>query len=241
MKLHIYILFFIFVFTQITLSGQKYARLSVGPAAGVSWYNGDLNHSRQFYRIHPSFGGFLRYAVGDRIAYTASINSVGVSGKYKFEGNYYPNSENVDYQFKRNVIDVATMMEINFFSFDHPYDASARFTPYLTFGLGGAIYDRYKEQEGKINEKPTFVLSLPFGAGVKWKINRWTQVGAQWSFRKLTADDIDYVGFTNGINPQDPFNYRTRSVIHNNDWYSIFGVYLSFQIYTKGGKCFDGF
>lgn len=241
MRKLVYIILLLFLISNQNVFSQKYRRLFGGPTAGVSWYNGDLNHYYQFYKVHPSVGGFLRYSLGDRIAFAGSLNIVGVSGDYNYEEKYYPNSQNINYSFKRNFVDGNASMELNFFSFDHPYNPATRFTPYLTFGIGTAFYERHKEDEGNRNVKPTFVLSLPFGAGVKWKINRWVHVGAEWSVKKLFADDLDLVGFNNGINPSDPFNHSSPSVLHNNDWYSIFGVSISFHLYTKGGKCFDGF
>lgn len=241
--MHKSVLKHIFFFLALFVGSQMMAqtKLTGGPFVGTSWYNGDLNASQQFYRAHPAFGGLLRYAIKDRIAFRAQANIVNISGAYKYEGNYFPNSQNVQYSFKRSVVDLSAMMEINFFSFDHPFDDGARFSPYLAFGLGSTIYKSYKEVDGNRTEKPTFVLSLPFGAGVKWKVNRWVQMGAEWTFRKTFADDLDVVGFGNRIDASDPFKHNASSAIHNNDWYSVVGVYLSFQIFSTGGKCFDGF
>ena len=225
----------------ISFQSIAQTKMTAGPFVGTSWYNGDLNASRQFYRVHPAFGGFLRYAVKDRIAFRAQVNMVNISGAYKYDGNYFPHSQNERYSFNRTLGDVTAMMEINFFSFDHPFDESARFSPYLAFGLGSTFYNRYEEVNGVRTKKPTFVLSLPFGAGVKWKINKRMQMGAEWTFRKTFADDLDVVGFGSGINASDPFNHNVSSAIHNNDWYSVVGVYLTFQIFSTGGKCFDGF
>lgn len=234
-----YIIIIFCALVGLQLNAQT--KLTAGPFIGTSWYNGDLNPSRQFYRVQPAFGGFLRYAVKDRIAFKAQLNMATISGAYKYENHYFPNSENVQYSFKRSVGDLTAMMEINFFSFDHPFDESSYFTPYVTFGLGSTFFTRYKELQDNDTKKPTFVLSLPFGAGVKWKINRWMQVGADWTFRKTFADDLDVVGYGNQLDASDPFNYNLSTGIHNNDWYSVVGIYFAFRIFTTGGKCFDGF
>ena len=90
-------------------------------------------------------------------------------------------------------------------------------------------------------EKPQFVLSLPFGAGVKWRLKPGLRVGMEWSLRKCFADDLDLVGFNNSVNPSDPYGFNTRKATHNNDWVSFVGVYASFTILNRRSKCSAGF
>ena len=74
----------------------------------------------------------------------------------------------------------------------------------MAFGVGSVFYERYTEDNGSHNEKPSFVLSLPFGAGVKWKAGDRLNLGAEWTLRKIFADDLDVVGFDNSIDGSNP-------------------------------------
>lgn len=234
----------IFILIPLILPIQEInaqAKLEGGPYIGVSWYNGDLNPQRQFYRIHPAIGGIIRYSVNDRIAFRGGASLVGISGAYPAKDVYLPDAENVTYSFKRNLIDITALTEINFFSFDHPHNREAIFTPYATLGFGTTIYKRYREENDNHTEKPTFVLSLPFGAGVKWKVNSWMKLGAEWTFRKTFTDDLDLIGFNNPIDPSDPYRFNQNTLSHNNDWYSVVGLYMTFSIFSRRDKCHDGF
>jgi hypothetical protein len=216
-------------------------KLEGGPYLGVSWYNGDLNPNRQFQSIQPAFGGIVRYSVNDRIAFRGGALLAGISGDYPQQSVYLPTSSDDAYHFNREVLDLTALLELNFFSFDHPTNKESVFTPYFSLGIGSVFYKRYTEDNGNHDEKPTFVLSLPFGAGVKWKVNDWVNVGAEWTLRKTFVDDLDVVGQNNAVNGSNPLGFQNTALTHNNDWYSVVGVYATFNLYTGRDKCRDGF
>ncbi len=216
-------------------------KLEGGPYIGVSWYNGDLNPNAQFYNIQPAFGGIVRYSVNDRIAFRGGALLAGMSGDYPQKNVYLPTSSEDAYHFSREVLDLTALLEVNFLSFDHPTNKESIFTPYFTLGIGSTFYKRYTEDNGNHNEKPTFVLSLPFGAGVKWKVNDWMNLGAEWTLRKTFVDDLDVVGHENIVNASNPLGFQKTSSTHNNDWYSVVGVYATFNLYSRRDKCRDGF
>ncbi|MDG5799710.1 DUF6089 family protein [Marinilabiliaceae bacterium ANBcel2] len=233
---------FIFVLLMPSHYIKAQTKLEMGPLIGVSWYNGELNRTKQFYNMHPSAGILLRYLINDRIAFRTGVTAVTISGEYPtsrtFLKEYHHNNH---YEFKRTVGDISFLTEFNFLSFDKPHTNDTNFSPYITAGLASTFYKSYKEVEGELSEKPTFVLSLPFGAGLKWKPTENMQVGIEWTFRKTFANDLDLKGFNTPIDPSDPFDMNESAIIHNNDWYSIFGVHATFSIFTKDTKCYDGF
>jgi len=211
--------------------------LEGGPFLGISWYNGDLNPQRLFYNNHPSLGVILRYSANDRIGFRGSLIMGGISGEYPTKNVILKETENfVPYEFKRNITDVAVCFDMNLFSFDHPYKKASHFTPYMSFGLGTIFYKRFQDNK----EKPYFALSLPFGAGVKWKMKNGLRFGAEWSMRKTFADDLDLVGHDNSVDPSDPFGFDQWKTFHNNDWVSFVGVYVSVSIFNRREKCRGG-
>jgi len=206
--------------------------LEGGPFLGISWYNGDLNPERQFYYVHPSFGGLIRYSANDRIGFRGSFIIGEINGNYPVKDVLLHDSD-LSYTFKRPISDIAIMLEMNFFSFDHPYKQASNFTPYMSLGLGTIFYKRFEELK--------VVLSLPFGAGVKWKMKNGVRVGAEWTMRKSFTDDLDYVGEQGSVNPSKPLGADFSKITHNNDWVSFVGVYASFSLWNRREKCRGGY
>ncbi len=206
-------------------------RLEAGPLVGVSYYFGDLNPSMPFVNNHLAIGGMIRYVFNDRIAVRGSAIYTGVSGTYDSSNGILPGVPE-GYSFNRNIGDVAIMAEINLFSYDHKYISTTVFSPYLCFGAGTVIYNRVDEQ----GDIPVFALSLPFGVGVKYKMNKWVKIGAEWSFRKLFVDDIE-----GDMLPGDISTIYGDAKTHNNDWYSIVNVYVTFSFLKRRNRCVGGY
>nr|WP_321407703.1 DUF6089 family protein [uncultured Carboxylicivirga sp.] len=221
-------------------------RLELGGFIGTSYYFGDLNPSRQFYKLQPALGGIGRYAYSDRLAFKASATIGRISGDYSDESLNFkdlrPSDQQVGrptYEFNNTIGDLTVQAEFNFLSYDHKYIANTGFTPYLSVGLGTMIYSRKEGDAENLTTKPTFILSLPFGVGVKYKVNKWVRLGAEWSFRKTFADDLDYEG-PGEIDPSDPYGAGTTWT-HNNDWVSFAGVYVTISMLRRKSSCNGGY
>ncbi len=220
---------FFLVLSEKTANAQD--RLEAGPLVGVSYYFGDLNPSTPFVNNHLAIGGLVRYVFSDRIAVRGSAIYAGLSGTYDPANGILPGVPD-GYSFNRNIGDVAVMGEINLFSYDHKYISTTVFSPYLAFGVGTLLYKRADEQ----GEKSVFVLSLPFGAGVKYKMNKWVKIGAEWGFRKLFVDDIE-----GDMVSDDVSAIYGNAKTHNNDWYSIVNVYVTFSFMKRNSSCVGGY
>jgi hypothetical protein len=237
----LYLISLILLFGLNVTLAKSQTLLEAGPLLGISWYNGDLNPQRQFYRIHPSAGLIVRYSANDRIAFRGSVLLAGISGAYPVGDEVMVEVSDSPYRFRRTLGDATAMMEFNFFSFDHPFNDESSFTPYFTFGLGSVFYKRYAQADGNHTEKPLFVLSLPFGGGVKWKLKNGLKLGLEWTFRKSFADDLDLVGANLPVNPSDSYGFDQKVVTHNNDWVSVVGVSATFSLINRRSRCNDGF
>lgn len=228
-------------------------RLEMGFMGGVSYYLGDLNQSQQFKSARPALGILVRYAINDRLAAKVNLFGGGIAGEYPFAGEKYPIirpksdvSDNIEgivtggkYEFSRMLLSVGFMGEVNFRSFDHVFNKSeSLWTPYLTMGLGATFYKSYAD---KTSGKTDFVLSLPFGLGIKYKVNKWLRVGAEWTMHKTFADDLDLVD-PNGvqINPNDPYGSKHHALTHNNDWVSFCGITITASMWPRKLSCNDG-
>ncbi|MCL2072489.1 MAG: DUF6089 family protein [Marinilabiliaceae bacterium] len=232
-------IFLITTVFSVSCAGEIYSQtiLEGGPMLGVSWYNGDLNPQRQFYNMQPAFGAFVRFIHNDRLAYKGSFLLGGINGEYPTNSVLLREFNDQPYTFNRTISDVALMFEINLFSFNHPYKQGTNFAPYISFGAGTIFYKRFENDE----EKPYFVFSFPFGAGVKWKLKNNLRLGIEWTTRKTFADDLDKVGFNNSVQPADPYGFNQWKMSHNNDWVSFVTIYASFTLINKREKCDAGF
>lgn len=216
-------------------------RFEVGAFVGSGYYFGDLNPSTPFRNAHPALGGLVRYNMTDRIAFKGGATMTELSGQYPVDGVLFPNAEGVSYSFSRTIVDVSAQMELNFMSYDHPFISKTRFTPYLCYGVATTIYKRYGDEMQNEENKTVFVLSLPFGVGAKYKLNSWIRVGAEWSFRKTFVDDLDDMGGSGVVHPDDPLGFGQKSLTHNNDWYSFTGITVTFSFSRRKTECHGGF
>jgi hypothetical protein len=187
--------------------------------AGTSYYMGDINLSRQFYSPAPSFGVLFKYRLNDRHC----LRFHGLYGQ--FRGNDL--DFNNDFQqhraasFSTAILDINAIYEFNFLPFGYN-PRKINFTPFL---FGGVGYELVLQSQGNTGNH----VALPFGAGVKYLLNRTTTVGFEWSFRKNFTDNIDGVQ-----NPGKPID---KSVISHNDWYSFAGFFITFRLFDHIGDC----
>ncbi len=239
-----------------SLSTAAQDKLEFGLFGGVSYYMGELNPHTQFSHSRPAIGGLARYAFTDRLAAKVAITAAGIAGDYPDHDDLYVNwagttysmtdeegnvvsTTDRSYSFDRTLVDIVAMGEFNFRSYDHIFrQDESRFTPYLTLGIGATCYKRYEDGD---DGKTVFVLSLPFGLGAKYKVNKWLRLGLEWRMHKTFVDDLDFVGEEDGkIDPSDPYGFDSSNYLNNNDWYSIVGVSVTVGMWPRKLSCNDG-
>ncbi len=221
-------------------------RIELGGFLGTSYYFGDLNPDKQFYNSNLAIGGIARYAYSDRLAFKATATLGTITGDYTDEDlnffDVHPQGQQAsrpNYYFKNTIGDLAVQVEFNFLSYDHEFISTTNFTPYISMGLGTMFYKRKELVNENFTSKPTFILSLPFGVGVKYKVNQWMRVGAEWSFRKTFVDDLDVVA-NNTLDPSDPYDLG-NTWTHNNDWVSFAGVHVTISMLKRKTSCSGGY
>ncbi len=101
-----------------------------------------------------------------------------------------------------------------------PNVADHAYTPYISTGIAGALVLNS-------DQSATNLLSIPFGLGFKMNVSKKVTVGAEWSFRKSFNDRIDGIENPSGV----------HSVIHNNDWYSFIGIFITYKFFNFAAEC----
>lgn len=235
------LLFYTMLFPFHVETCRAQDRAEIGGFVGTSYYVGDLNPGTPFRNPHLAIGGIGRYMLNDRFALKGSVIMGDISGEYPVGKVLLNETRTQTYRFRKTLLDVAVMTEINFFSYDHPYISTSVFTPYVTFGVASTTYRRTETVSQGGDEKTAIVLSLPFGAGVKYKLTDWIRVGFEWTYRKTFVDDLDLAEADPSVNPADPFGFGKADKVHNNDWYSFAGIYVTFNMFHRKSQCNAGF
>ncbi len=200
--------------------GNAQRNTNIGVFAGTAYYMGDINPNKHFYRSSLSLGGLVRYNFNTRYAIRLSGYFADLSGNDRdFPDRLNPDRPLSPSRFQTSLVDLALQIEFNFFPFT-PNIGVWEYTPYISAGIS----------EGFIvgsSVDATNITSLPFGAGVKVNLTSRISAGAEWSFRKTFNDNIDGV-----TNPS-----HTSSLLHNNDWYSYLGVFITFKFFNFASEC----
>jgi len=205
----------ILIFLCISLLVNSQSKIDLGLFAGTSHYMGDINKERLFYAPSFSAGVFYRYVINPRYAIKFAFTYAPVKGSDLDFNNDYQQLRAAE--FRTTIGDITGQFEFNFVKFQY---SALRMTyaPYVSGGLGVALMNR----EGTFS----YDFIIPFGVGVKVNLSRRLSGMVQWEFRKTFMDNLDSVENI----PSGEFS----SKLHNNDWYYIIGIGLSYRInYNK--------
>ena len=100
------------------------------------------------------------------------------------------------------------------------YRGARRLAPFLTFGLGLTYHS---------GENSGITMSLPIGAGVKYKIGQRLNLIAEWVMRFTPGDKID--GYS------DPYGIKSSGLFKNTDCYSVLQLALTYDLWMKCKTC----
>lgn len=218
MKKYVLLIFTLFYFSSI--SGQSQAEF--GGFLGTSYYHGDINKSKIFYSPSVGAGAIVKYNFSHHLATSLK----GYYGRISGSDSDFDNPENQlrNASFAANVIDLSLQFEFNFL----PYTSSGyikkndeRFTPFVSLGIGA----NFILGSGNF-ENP---ITIPFGLGIKYNIFERLTLGVEWNYTKTFNDNIDGV-----VNIQDLSN---TPVVHNDDWYSFCGIFLTYKLFRDKIDC----
>jgi hypothetical protein len=220
--------------------GQKY---ELGGGIGVAAYSGDI-----IRKIDPGQLGPQVTLFGKRNFDNVWTLRVGISsGIIQAADSIKPIDELArirDARFRGGVIEGSAVMEFNFLDFLRN-DSEFRFSPYAFFGLGYSVFIGKGNIHG-FNEFERYNVStivIPFGGGVKYRLNdRWI-LAAELGFRPTLTDYFDKIDntepgiprFQDPTNPTQPFGINFGNP-NDKDWYYFLGLTVSYTFSTT--KCY---
>jgi hypothetical protein len=209
----------VFVFFIAQLSAQKLVRdefrAEVGITGGGNYYLGETNN-QLFSNMRVSYSGFFRYRFNPRLAVKAELSNVTVAGL----------------GINNNPVFIGDLCgEFNFFDLEqNPYKRYSKiFSPYISAGVS-VLTDVYIGQT-----MPEF--GLPFGIGMKVKLNKRWNLNVQWTNRLLFNDNLEGGSAPDVNSKYNNPNGLNGSNIFNNDIISTFTVGVSYDIWKKQCDC----
>ena len=222
----------LFIMGLATTYQQVWAqRNEIGVAFGGAFYMGDMNPKLPMVMINPGGGVFYRLNFNQHWSARANVYYLKVEGNDAYVG-YNPER---NLSFFSDIYEFSVQTEVNFLQYQAG-NMNTPFTPYLFGGLGGFMFHPKRLMPGgeivdltdinqNENKETNYNLashSFLFGAGFKFNITRFVSTGIEWGMRRTGTDYLDDLSYGN----PPVFTGNPK----NNDWYSFFGLILSFKI-----------
>lgn len=250
-------LFFIIITVFLALQGNSQS-LEVGLFGGGSYYVGDINPMMHFRDSQLGFGLIMRSSLDKRwavkiTALRGSVKSDDEVINFREDRRLRFNSPitEVAVTGELNFLDYFTGSKQDYMT---PYIfagvAVFQFKPQVTaknlkeIGTEGQNFNYKGNDEYSLTS-----FAIPFGIGFKYSLSKKLGFSAEWGLRKTVTDYIDDVSTTyfidsENITPDDelwnvyrwsdptrdhyPGQQRGNST--NDDWYSFFGIMLTYKI-----------
>ena len=234
----------IWIASIASVYGQKY---EVGAGIGTGVYSGDI-----IRKIDPAQAGFQGTLFGKRNFDNVWSLRIAISGSV-LEGDDGKKpidlvAKSRDARFKGGVIEGSAIMEFNFLDFLRN-DSEFRFSPYAFFGVGYSYFMmKGRESAERFTPADFYQLTspvIPFGGGVKYRLDdQWT-LAAELGIRATFTDYLDKIDRSAGVIPVSEIDPNTGLLLtrivnfgnpYTKDWYYFLGLSLSYTI--PNVKCY---
>jgi hypothetical protein len=202
-----------------TLTGFSRDRFDIGLFAGTSYYMGDINRSLHFYNTSPALGGLVKFNFDKHYSLRAGFNF----GRIRADDLDFTNilHQTRAAHFVNNFYDFSLQGEFNF----QPFEVTIFKKPVSSYITGGIAYTTMTGSARGTGSS----INIPFGLGVKYGMSRKVTVGMEWILKKSFSDGMD------GIKSFGQFT--SPSLVHNNDWVSLAGFFITIKPFDRPGDC----
>lgn len=241
------------ILTALFLAFTAFAqRVEVGMVAGGAGYIGDLNQNDMLKVSGVTTGVFAKYNFTPFVGLGLHYNYGNIIG----DDN---NSKNIDFKnrglnFDTDLNEISLIGEVNFLDAFSPI-SKRRFTPYIFAGLGrvyfksSAKYHNYssnnlrkEKTEGQLQPYGPYALTIPYGAGVKYKLTNYFTLSSQIGYRTAYTDYLDDVSgyYSSTKAPSNPTGVgeigSQRGDLRKRDNYLFVSIGISYNFVSQ--KCF---
>ena len=195
--------------------------LEIGGGIGGVSYTGDLIRGYQFGQQGPGIQGFIRYNLSNVVG----VRATGMAGRLvgdDAKNPIDPFTQLRDRNFRRIVLEASLVLEYNFLDYKER-NSLINWSPYFFGGFGLSAYTRKSDQEYS-RIQPV----IPFGLGIKYRINKQWNLEFEFGARKTFFDFVDEVSDVPNPNKLAP----TYGNELDNDWYYFAGFSISYTFYS---------
>lgn len=210
----------------IVSTSLKSQILEVGLAAGVAYYNGDLNPGLPFQDAKPTYGLVARYSNSMRWAYRLTLlnGNLATSGANARVAALRGSTLNTNFQ------EIGVVGEFNFFNYFTGSEKNYS-TPYLFVGTGLSRFNAVING----NQEMQLPLHTTFGLGFKYSITNRLSLGAEWGMRRSFSDNIDHAAT---VPADDQLFWDDPG---KTDWYNFSGLSLTYRFSLEKKHTCDAF
>ena len=216
------LLFFVILCLAKLTSAQIY---EFGGFGGGAYYMGDINPEKHFYSINFSMGALYRYQLHSRLSFRFDFINAKLSGDDTDFDNPYQNIRNES--FTTNLYELTGNVEFDYFPSSYEGNSNYSLTPYTIAGLG-FFY---------VPDISDYSLFIPVGTGFKFYVNKHWTINLEWNFRFGFDDQLDKLKNDYPDNTAEFNNTLQQTFEKNNDIYSLFGMYITYRLFTNNSVC----
>ena len=206
------------IFTVSAQDEPEY-KMEAGASAGLVTYTGDFNGN--LLKGMQPFGTLMaKYHLSPRAAVSFNLGVGKIKGSSDDAETWYPIEDR--YEFDNTLTEGIFRYEYNFWAYGtgREYRGARRLVPFITVGLGLTHHS---------GENSGITMSLPIGAGIKYKIGQRLNLIAEWVMRFTPGDHIDGVS--------DPYGIKSSGLFKNTDCYSVLQLALTYDLWMKCKTC----
>ena len=192
-----------FFLVTLFVSNIAYSQqVEVGLNAGGASYMGDFNQYNPVKITGLSAGAFIKVNFDPYWAVGLHYNYGSVKGADSLSKFAQERDRNLSFYTPLN--EVSALLHFNFVDIFSPA-AKKRLSPYLFAGVGILLFEpktyyqgneyllRLYNTEGQSENYKKFTVTIPYGGGVKYRLNEGLTIFGQAGFRSPLTDYIDDV------------------------------------------------
>ena len=193
-------------------------KMEAGAGAGLVAYTGDFN-GNLLKGMQPWGTLIAKYHLSPREALAFSLGMGKIKGSSDNVETWYPIEP---YEFNNSLTEGVIRYEYNFWAYGtgREYRGARRLVPFVAIGLGLTYHS---------GENSGITMSLPIGAGIKYKIGQRLNLIAEWVMRFTPNDHLDGVS--------DPYGIKSSGLFKNTDCYSVLQLALTYDLWMKCKTC----
>lgn len=162
-------------------------KIEIGASVGALNYKGDISPTFNPRFLKPGGSLFFRYNLSRAVTFRAEVMRGSITGDDAHSKDPFQRVRNLSFDTKLSEGSLVT--EFNFLNYQESRHA-INWTPYVFAGLA---YARFEPNPKTLNYK-TSGISIPYGVGVKYQINRPWSIGLEYGTRKTFTDYLDNTG-----------------------------------------------